>query len=104
MPKDDIPRFVREDGTYPTVPLRKQKIALGLVQTISRPVDPENPEPVLKENLKYILDCIDRSNNTGHCDLLAFHEFPIQGFRRYNLAQMQRIAFEAPGPEFEEIG
>jgi predicted amidohydrolase len=103
VPKD-AEQFVREDGTYPTVPLRKSKIAISVVQTISRPVDPENPEPGLQENLRYILDCIDRAHNTGPSDLMCFHEFPIQGFRRYTLRQMQRIAFEAPGPEFAEIG
>ncbi len=97
-------RMVREAGTYPTVPLRKNKIAIGIVQTRVRGVDGDNPEPGMKENLKYVLDCIDRAHNSGPCDLLCFHEFPIQGFRHYNREQYLRVAIEVPGPEIEEIG
>lgn len=106
MPKDDhsAATFVREDGTYPSVPLRKPKVSIGVVQTISRPVDIDNLTASLGENLKYISDCIDRAQTSGACDLLCFHEFPIQGFKRYSLEQMQKIAFEFNGPEFEEIG
>ncbi|MBL8644707.1 MAG: hypothetical protein JNK21_12295 [Rhodospirillaceae bacterium] len=106
MPKDDATAatFVREDGTYPTVPLRKPKVSIAVVQTISRPVNADSPEQDLKENLKYILDSIDRAQATGVSDLLCFHEFPIQGFKRYSLEQMQKIAFESKGPEFAAVG
>jgi predicted amidohydrolase len=102
--QQQMTRMVREDGTYPTVPLRKGKVAIGIVQTRVRGVDGDNPEPGMKENLKYVLDCIDRAHNSGPCDLLAFHEFPIQGFRHYTREQYLRVAIEAPGPEFEAIG
>lgn len=106
MPRDqiEIPRMVTEDGTYPVVPLRKPKISIGIVQTRVKGVDGDNPGPGLKDNLDYVLACIDRAHNSGPCDLLCFHEFPLQGFRQYTLEQYRRVAIEAPGPEFEEIG
>ncbi|MCC5870713.1 MAG: hypothetical protein JJU27_19615 [Gammaproteobacteria bacterium] len=95
---------VREDGTYPMVPLRKENIAIGIVQTQVRGVDGDNPKQGIRDNLNYVLECIERAYTSGPCDLLCFHEFPIQGFRHYDRRQYLNVALEAPGPEFEEIG
>jgi predicted amidohydrolase len=106
VPRDTVPvpPLVQPNGTYETVPLRKDKIAISVVQTRVRGVDGDNPDKDMKENLKYVLDCIDRCHYQGHSDLMCFHEFPIQGFKNYDRKQYQRVAIEAPGPEFEEIG
>lgn len=106
MSREDISvePMVREDGSYPVVPLRKPNIAIGIVQTRVRGVDGDNPGPDMKENMQYLLDNIDRAQASGPCDLLCFHEFPLQGFRHYNREQHLRVAIEAPGPELEEIG
>jgi predicted amidohydrolase len=106
MARDDLPigEMVREDGTYPTVPLRKPNVSIGIVQTHVRGVDGDDPAPKMAENLKYILDCIDRAQQSGPCDLLCFHEFPIQGFKHYNREQSLRVAFEIPCRELDEVG
>jgi predicted amidohydrolase len=90
----EVGAFVREDGTYPTVPLRKPNVSIGIVQTRSRGVDGDNPGPRLAENLKYFLDRIDWAQQSGACDLLCFHEFPIQGYANFNREQSYRVAFE----------
>jgi predicted amidohydrolase len=97
-------RLVEADGSYAVVPLRQEKIAVGVVQTKVRGLDGDNPAPGMAENLKYLLDCIDAAQGYGgRCDLLCFHEFALQGFRPYNREQNLRVAIEAPSPELEAI-
>ena len=98
-------QFVRSDGTYPTVDLRKDKVAVGFVQTPVRGVDGDNPEPGIKDNLDYLLNAIDKAQATGgRCDLLCFHEFPIHGFAPWDLTQYLRVSRHPEGPEFAAIG
>ena len=44
----DAAQMVREDGTYPTVPLRKERVTVSVVQTEVHGVPGDNPEPALK--------------------------------------------------------
>ncbi|MFZ4110053.1 MAG: hypothetical protein ACOYKQ_06230, partial [Polymorphobacter sp.] len=39
----EVPPMVRHDGGYASVPLRSDKIAIGIVQTPVRAVDGDNP-------------------------------------------------------------
>lgn len=97
--------MVREDGTYPTIPLRKDLIAAAVVQTRVEGVDGANPGPDLKQNLDYFLECIDIAQGYGGpSDLLLFHEFPITGFSEWTRDQHYEIAIEVPGPETEAVG
>jgi predicted amidohydrolase len=100
----EVGSLVREDGTYPVVPLRKPNVSIGVVQTRSRGVDGQNPAPDLAENLKYILDRIDWAQQSGPCDLLCFHEFPIQGYKNYDREQSVRVAFEEGCDEIVAVG
>src|SRR5690606_3991136 len=106
MSREDISvePMVREDGSYPVVPLRKPNIAIGIVQTRVRGVDGDNPGPDMKENMQYLLDSIDRAQASGPCVLLCIHEFPVQDFGHYSRAQHLRVAVDAPGPGLEESG
>lgn len=98
-------RMVREDGTYPTVPLRKDRITISVVQTEVHGVPGDNPEPALKENLEYMLNSIDAANGYGGpSDLLLFHEFPLTGFSTWTREQHYNVCREIPGPETEAIG
>lgn len=102
---DAADQMVREDGTYPTVPLRKDRITISVVQTEVHGAPGDNPEPILKENLQYMLDSIDAANGYGGpCDLLLFHEFPLTGFSTWTREQHYNICREVPGPETEAIG
>ena len=58
-------RMVSEDGTYPTVPLRKDRITVSVVQTEVHGAPGDNPDPALKDNLEYMLDSIDAANGYG---------------------------------------
>lgn len=96
--------MVRHDGTYEVVPLRRDKIAVGIVQTPVRGVDGDNPEPGIKENLDYLLGAIDKAQLTGgRCDLLCFHEFPLHGFAPWDLQQYLRVSRHPDGPEISAI-
>ncbi|MFC5371247.1 nitrilase-related carbon-nitrogen hydrolase [Brevundimonas faecalis] len=101
----DATSFVRHDGGYEVVPLRRDKVAIGVVQTPVRAVDADNPEPGIKENLAYLLNAIDKAQQTGgRCDLLCFHEFPLHGFAPWDLKQYLRVSRHPDGPEIAAIG
>lgn len=105
MTTQKIPTMVAEDGTYPTVALRSDRVAIGIVQTPVRGVDGDNPEQGIKDNLAYFLETIDKAQNAGgRCDLLCYHEFPLHGFAPWDLKQYLRISRHKDGPEFEAIG
>jgi len=102
---DSAEPMVREDGTYPTVPLRKDMIVASVVQTRVSGVDGSNPGPDIRKNLDYFLECIDIAQGPGiPNDLLLFHEFPITGFSEWTREQQYDLAIEVPGPEIEEVG
>ena len=98
----------RTDGTYATVPLRKESILIGLVQSRVRQVDPRNPRPGLKANLAHMLTLIDDAQHVGFYppkDLLHFHEFALTGYSdTWSRAEALRAAIELPGEETEAIG
>lgn len=101
----DAPNMVREDGTYPTVDLRRDMITASVVQTRVGGVNGANPQPDIRRNLDYFLECIDIAQGYGGpSDLLLFHEFPITGFSEWTREQNYRLALEVPGPEIEEVG
>ncbi len=95
--------MVREDGTYPTVELRRDMIVATVVQTRVSGVDGANPGPDIRRNLDYFLECIDVAQTGMPSDLLLFHEFPITGFSEWTREQHYNLALEVPGPEIEEV-
>ena len=96
--------MVREDGTYAVEDLRRDMILASVVQTRVNGVNGDNPEPDIRRNLDYMLECIDIAQSNGPPnDLLLFHEFPICGFSSWTREQHYRLALEIPGPETEEI-
>ncbi len=77
---------VRQDGRYATVPLAKDNIRLGVMQTRVRPVDPANPEKGRRENLDHMLKLITNAQEWNPpSDIL-------------------RLSIDLPGPETEELG
>ncbi len=104
MPPAEAPTMVRHDGTYDSIPLRREAITASVVQTRVQGVDGANPEPGLRRNLDYFLECIDIAQGYGpRSDLLLFHEFPITGFGEWTREQHHRLALEVPGPEVAEV-
>jgi predicted amidohydrolase len=96
------PELVRADGTYPTVELAKPRWRLVLVQSPVRGVE---DAAGMAANLQHMLHLIDTACGYGpRPDLLAFHEFPISGWDRWNRAEALRFSIEIPGPEVEAIG
>ena len=91
--------MVREDGTYPTVPLRRDMIVATVVQTRVNGVDGANPGPDIRRNLDYFLESIDIAQFGLPSDLLLFHEFPITGFSEWTREQHYNLSIEVPGPE-----
>lgn len=93
------------DGTYATVPLAKQAISIGVVQSRVIAVDAASPEKGRRENVAHMCDLIDYANGfSGKKDLMFFHEFPITGYNyRWTLADARRAAIELPGEETETL-
>lgn len=94
---------LNQDGTYETVPLTKQSLSLGVVQSRVRSFEIANRQ-VLKDNLKHFIDLIDKAFYYGsRPDILFFHEFPITGWRKWTRKEILTFALELPGAETEEI-
>ena len=96
------PLAMRQDGTYDTVPLARDAIMLGVVQSRVVPVDLANLQASRLANVQHMVDLIDRANDLVSHDLLFFHEFPITGYYHgWTLDDARRVAIELPGPETE---
>ena len=93
--------LVREDGTYPNVPLRRDMVIASVVQTR---VNGGKSEADIRRNLDYFLESIDIAQGNGPPnDLLLFHEFPITGFSELTREQHYNLAIEVPGPEIDAV-
>lgn len=97
---------VRQDGRYATVPLAKDNIRLGVMQTRVRPIDPANPEKGRRENLEHMLKLITNAQEWNPpSDILLFHEFPITGFSYdWSRKDILSLSIDLPGPETEALG
>ncbi len=97
---------VKTDGSYSIVPLSKDSVRIGVMQTRVRPVDAANPGPMKKENLEHMLMLIENAQEWNPpSDILFFHEFPITGFRYdWSRKDVNRLAIETPGAETEALG
>ncbi|MEQ8691755.1 MAG: nitrilase-related carbon-nitrogen hydrolase [Pseudomonadales bacterium] len=112
-PFEDI--AVARRGRYETVPLRQSSIGIGAVQSRVKSLDLTTLKSSLRANMAHFLKLVDLAQGSPEewgferrwgfkKDLLCFHEFPIQGWNPWNRKELQRIAFELPGPESEAIG
>ena len=100
-PKKVETELVREDGTYSSVPLRKDMVIASVVQTR---VNGGKSEADIRRNLDYFLESIDIAQGNGPPnDLLLFHEFPITGFSELTREQHYNLAIEVPGPEIDAV-
>lgn len=97
---------VRQDGRYATVPLAKDNIRLGVMQTRVRPIDPANPEKGRRENLEHMLKLITNAQEWNPpSDILLFHEFPITGFSYdWSRKDILSLSIDLPGRETEALG
>jgi len=111
--KNDIQ--VANRGQYSTVALKQDSINVAAVQSQLYSIDLRDRAKTLKRNLDRVLRLIDLSQNSpeewngerrwgSKVDLIAMHEFPIQGFQPWNRRELNQIAFELPGSESEAIG
>lgn len=106
---------VAKRGDYPKATLRQDAINVTAIQSVVRSVDVRNLAPTMKANLKHVTDLIDMAQGSSDDwggerlwgakqDLLCMHEFPVQGFQPWTRTELNKIAFELPGPESEVIG
>lgn len=94
---------MRPDGTYATVPLKKDTISIAVTQTRVVSVELDNIAQTRRANVRHMCDVIDMANGfSGAKDLICFHEFPITGYRHvWDLNDAGRIAIEIPGEKTE---
>lgn len=106
---------VMKNGAYDTVPLRQQAINVSALQSRLMSVDVKNRDATMKRNLAHVVKLIDYAQGSApewggerrwgaSQDLICMHEFPIQGWQPWNRAELQKIAFDLPGPESAVIG
>ena len=97
--------LVKPDGSYDTVPLKKDDITIMAVQSRVVPVTVENATQMKRDNLNHMLDLIDAAATwMGPKDLIQFHEFPITGFSfMWTREDLLKVAIEIPGVETEAV-
>jgi len=106
---------VARRGQYASVPLRQESINVTAIQSRVRSVDVRNLAPTMKANLDHVLHLIDIAQGSpeewggerlwgAKQDLICLHEFPIQGFQPWTRSELNKVAFDLPGPETEAIG
>ena len=106
---------VADRGRYATVPLRQDAINVTAIQSRVRSVDAKNLAPTMQANLDHALELIDIAQGSSKAwggerlwgakqDLICMHEFPIQGFQPWTRSELNRVAFDLPGPETAAIG
>src|SRR5690554_3302934 len=76
----EMPVLVHADGSYPTVPLAKDKVVVKVLQTT---VDSLSDFPTIEEgldhNLSHMEEIARKACTTGKKpDFLLFHEFPLK--------------------------
>jgi predicted amidohydrolase len=95
---------LRTDGTYDVVPLEKNSITLGVVQSRVRGVRVDDWKNDRQANLKHMLELIDNAFHFGPgVDILFFHEFPITGWNAWTRKEILKFAIEIPGEETEAV-
>lgn len=93
------------DGSYATVPLAKDVVRLGVVQSRVRGVRVSHWKQDRKANLAHMLEAIDKSFHfSAGADILFFHEFPITGYNTWTREEILKFAIEIPGAETGAIG
>ncbi len=108
------PVKVAKGGVYETVPLRQPSINVSAIQSRVRAVDLLNLKASMKAGLDHACELIDNAQGSADAwggerlwgskqDLICMHEFPIQGFQPWTRKELNRIAFELPGPEVDVI-
>ena len=106
---------VARGGVYETVPLRQESINVSAIQSRVRAVDLTNFKASMQANLDHTLKLIDYAQGAPEAwngerrwgakqDLICMHEFPIQGFQPWTRKELNRVAFELPGPEVAAVG
>ena len=95
---------MRTDGTYDVVPLSKNTVSLGVVQSRVRGVRADNWKQDRQANLEHMLEQIDNAFHFGAgADILFFHEFPITGWNAWTREEILKFAIEIPGEETEAV-
>jgi predicted amidohydrolase len=106
---------VAKRGEYAKVALRQDSINVTAIQSVVKSVDIRNLAPTMKVNLAHVTDLIDKAQGSAEewggerlwgakQDLICMHEFPIQGFQPWTRTELNRVAFDLPGPEVDAIG
>lgn len=112
---DDKGIKAAQAGRYETVELAKDSINVSAIQSRVRSVDVDNLKPTMKANLEHVGKLIDYAQGApeewggerrwgAKQDLICLHEFPIQGFQPWTRKELEKVAFDLPGPETEFIG
>ncbi len=100
------PLLVQPDGSYPTVPLAKDKVVVKVLQTT---VDSLSDFPTvadgLEHNLAHMEAIAKKACSTGKKpDFLLYHEFPLTGYSAGSRTDKLKYTVKVPGPETERLG
>ena len=98
--------LVQPDGSYETVPLKKDVITLKVIQTTVKSLS-EYPtiEEGLEKNLAHMKAMAEKACSTGNePDILLYHEFPLTGYSSGTREEKLKYTVQMPGPETDFMG
>lgn len=91
----------RTDGPHDLIPLPKESLLAGLIQSRVHGVDLKNPAPHRRANPAHMLQLTGRARHSGRIptkDLLMFHGFAVTGHTDTgDRVDTLRVASEVPG-------
>lgn len=103
---ESIPQLVRPDGSYPTLPLAKEKVVVKVVQ--NEPMllqDAPSIKEGLEENVRRMSHWINKACSEGKKpDFILFNEFPLTGYSTGQREEKLQFSIQIPGPETDAIG
>jgi predicted amidohydrolase len=103
---EQVPQLVQADGSYPTVPLAKDKVVVKVIQNgVTNLQEAETVAAGLEENLATMVRLSEQACSEGKKpDFLLFNEFPLTGYSTGTRDEKLKFTIQIPGPETARLG
>ncbi len=103
---DASPVLVNTDGSYDTVPLKKDVVVVKIVQAGAKNIQEfDDPAKALQANLDKMIEYANEACTTGKKpDFILYNEFPLTGYSFGDRAEKLKYTITVPGPETKALG
>lgn len=100
----DSDQLIDPNGSYDTVPLKRDTITYALIQSPAWPLDLDDTGTGKRENVHYGDRLCDKMvNDRGVTDIVSFNEYPIDALHKWTREEMLKVAIDIQETETEVI-